>query len=226
MENEWKTIKYKNKNTKRTLNKKNKNKKISSLILSNERENKEEKEERNEEEQILQFLQQINKIQNNLKQTIFYEELKRKFKEEEEFKQKKIQKIVFLGIGNFLSSNSSCLQLALGLELFTSFNLLDTIENSDNSNDNDENDNYENDNRKSNKIKNNIYIYDPLLTSIELRICSLLNLQVDSSSLNLHIATDMTLFYMPHCPYTLYNQIIWLNWGNNSLSNVIIFGNR
>ena len=35
---------------------------------------------------------------------------------------------------------------------------------------------------------------------------------------------NRTLFYMPHCPYSLYNSVLWANWGQN-LSRLIIIGN-
>ena len=34
-----------------------------------------------------------------------------------------------------------------------------------------------------------------------------------------------TLFYMPHCGFSLYNGVVWSNWGAN-LRNVTILGNR
>ena len=33
-----------------------------------------------------------------------------------------------------------------------------------------------------------------------------------------------TVFFMPHCPMQLYNNVIWANWSLN-LSNVIVVGN-
>jgi hypothetical protein len=114
--------------------------------------------------------------------------------------------IVLLGIGHFIKSSSACLQLALGLELF--------------------------------RNHPNFHIYDPILSSQEIEICQSLNLKVNcfsssssSSSItgvdSLHEALGgegATFFYMPHCPYSLYNKILWSNWGDN-LRQIVILGN-
>ena len=34
-----------------------------------------------------------------------------------------------------------------------------------------------------------------------------------------------TLFFMPHCPKELYNNLLWANWSPECLSNVILLGN-
>lgn len=34
-----------------------------------------------------------------------------------------------------------------------------------------------------------------------------------------------TLFYMPHCSWEMYNNLLWANWSAEELSNVIVIGN-
>ena len=38
--------------------------------------------------------------------------------------------------------------------------------------------------------------------------------------------TDQTLFYMPHCPLGLYNNVIASNWERKKLEKIILVGNR
>ncbi|CAG8579677.1 10692_t:CDS:2 [Ambispora gerdemannii] len=38
--------------------------------------------------------------------------------------------------------------------------------------------------------------------------------------------TQPTLFYMPHCPIGLYNNLIGANWQRYSLTNMLLIGNR
>ena len=35
----------------------------------------------------------------------------------------------------------------------------------------------------------------------------------------------MTIFYMPHCNYNLYNNVLGTNWELNKLSKLILIGN-
>ena len=36
----------------------------------------------------------------------------------------------------------------------------------------------------------------------------------------------LTLFYLPHCPYRLYCNLLWANWNAQALQNIYIIGNR
>ncbi len=40
-----------------------------------------------------------------------------------------------------------------------------------------------------------------------------------------YIVSDKTLFFMPHCPFRLYSNLLWANWSKLSLSNILIIGN-
>jgi hypothetical protein len=70
-----------------------------------------------------------------------------------------------------------------------------------------------------------VVMFDPMFDSIEEEVC--LKLGFESHTENLrgkHLAKGVTLFYMPHCPYRLYVNVLWANW--HQLENVIILGNR
>ena len=34
-----------------------------------------------------------------------------------------------------------------------------------------------------------------------------------------------THFYMPHCPLRMYSNLLWANWGEDSLQRLVILGN-
>lgn len=40
-----------------------------------------------------------------------------------------------------------------------------------------------------------------------------------------YVVSDKTLFFMPHCPFRLYSNLLWANWSKSSLSNIFIIGN-
>lgn len=106
--------------------------------------------------------------------------------------------ILALGIGS-LSSPISILQLALYLCLCENFL-----------------------NETSHKC-----VYDPVLTMDDFKI--LKEFQIESSTNNFkgkHRVSNegITLFFLPHCPYRLYCNLLWENW--NNLGKLVIFGNR
>lgn len=106
------------------------------------------------------------------------------------------ERIIILGVGNFAKSPAALVQLSFGLELC--LQLCSTSRG---------------------------MIYDPVMTSFEQEVCAQLGLVVETGDTEIHHAPTSSLFYMPHCPYLLYNQILWKNWGD-CLRNVEIIGNR
>lgn len=125
-------------------------------------------------------------------------------------------RIVAFGIGRFASSEVSLLQFALLLCL-----LEDEV------------------GTGSDKVKPKSYIFDPMCGEKEQTICSAFNIETLKENTNGKfdvMAFDsgradedegnegrLTLFYMPHCPYSLYGNVLWRNWEN--LSNLSILGN-
>ena len=69
-------------------------------------------------------------------------------------------------------------------------------------------------------------IFDPLFSPKECEVCHSAGLIVsDENRKGKHRAgSQPTLFFMPHCPFRLYVNLLWENW--NNLENVIILGNR
>lgn len=69
-------------------------------------------------------------------------------------------------------------------------------------------------------------VCDPVLTPSDTSILIRLGLKVDDINRKGKIScSNKTLFFMPHCPYRLYSNVLWANWGQG-LANVTILGNR
>jgi hypothetical protein len=73
-------------------------------------------------------------------------------------------------------------------------------------------------------LSHDFHLYDPLLSPLEKLVCQSLGINI-ADSFQVHEAVGNTFFYLPHCPYSLYNKILWSNWGEN-LERIIILGNR
>ena len=68
--------------------------------------------------------------------------------------------------------------------------------------------------------------FDPLFGKNEINICHKFNISVygDNSRGIFKANGGRVLFYMPHCPYRLYSNVIWSH--REHLSNICILGNR
>ena len=137
---------------------------------------------------------------------------------------KEYSMMISLGIGNVLSSPSSLLQFALILCIRDSWQPAATdlsLLPADHSN-------VSKMKMQDGEINNDLkyQIFDPLFSVKESLICRTLGLFVsDENKKGKHkAAKGPTLFFMPHCPYRLYVNLLWENWAN--LENVIILGNR
>lgn len=111
--------------------------------------------------------------------------------------------IIALGIGSLSKSLTSKLQIAL---LIAVRNLL-----------------------KSSYQINTVKAYDPMMTLTDHAICKRFDIDLIDENKKGKLASKsevyrFTCFYMPHCPYRLYNNVLFANWDN--LSNIIIIGNR
>jgi hypothetical protein len=70
-------------------------------------------------------------------------------------------------------------------------------------------------------------VFDPVFTENEKAVCTSLGMRVsDVNLMGYHraVETGRTLFFMPHCPYRLYGNVLWTNW--DILPNIFILGNR
>lgn len=123
-----------------------------------------------------------------------------------------------LGLGSFSVSMSARLQLALAMGIRRDFLSLDAPYSD---------------------------IYDPIMNHQDLEACPSLGffpLGEDPlllSELNKFVAENegkdekqqedccqikRIIYYMPHCPYQVYNRLLWRHWGNG-LADIIIIGN-
>ena len=77
--------------------------------------------------------------------------------------------------------------------------------------------------------------YDPVTTPLEARVLVRLGwtLVDDESGKHashganaLDTAGVSTVFYMPHCPFRLYSNVVWANWSPALLSRVAVIGTR
>lgn len=69
-------------------------------------------------------------------------------------------------------------------------------------------------------------LFDPFLDNLERNAASKFGLNVLSENEEgKRVAEELTVFYMPHCPITLYNNLLWANWSVDKLKMIVIIGN-
>ena len=113
--------------------------------------------------------------------------------------------LIGLGLGQIISSPSSLLQLAFTLSLRDECRRLLSPE--------------------GNIQTFSTTVFDPMFSSLERRLCESFHLSVSvDNKKGMHRACGSTIFFMPHCPYRLYCNLLWENWDN--LEHVFIIGNR
>ncbi|XP_053206999.1 SRR1-like protein [Panonychus citri] len=68
-------------------------------------------------------------------------------------------------------------------------------------------------------------IYDPVFTEYEKKflIENGFNL-IDVNEKGAKSVTTRTLFFMPHCPLPMYNNLLWANWLPNNLNQIVLLG--
>ena len=214
---EWEVVTNKKKK-KKTFATNNKVHKRNHLVVV-DNDNKDNNEDK--EEDISSIITELITIQQLIRTTILYDKSLSSLQSSllnnnnNNNKSKKFSRIILLGLGHFCQSNSlsSLLQLGLILELIKEESLFDIV------------------NKEDEKNEMNMFIYDPIMSINDKKLCSLLGISVIANDkIHLRPVVDMddmnkTLFYMPHCPYLLYNHIIWTNWKPSCLMNIVIFGN-
>lgn len=71
-----------------------------------------------------------------------------------------------------------------------------------------------------------VLVYDPVLTSTDIAILKAAGCTpLAEADAAMQTVTEPTLFYMPHCEASLYNDVLDRNWAVDALSNMAIFGN-
>lgn len=71
-------------------------------------------------------------------------------------------------------------------------------------------------------------VFDPVLSSSEKKILHELKFQTSEENLEgcylvNNSVSNLTVFYLPHCPKQLLNNILWTNW--DRLDRILILGN-
>lgn len=71
------------------------------------------------------------------------------------------------------------------------------------------------------------FIYDPILTDAEIDVLEKFGLQNIGHNERCRHKTDVsTLFYMPHCSVSMYNNLLYANWKTQQLNQMLIIGNK
>ncbi len=158
---------------------------------------------------VTKLREAVDKTIVALRKTEFYADCLSKFIEASnidtsiEAKGEFYEAIVSLGIGNFSESQSSLLQLSFIICISEDLGLLENV------------------------FKKSI-IFDPVMNELEIKVCDSYHLAVSTDNLKgkheaITTNNKKTLFFMPHCPYRLYCNLLWQNW--YKLSDIVIFGN-
>jgi hypothetical protein len=71
-----------------------------------------------------------------------------------------------------------------------------------------------------------IHLYDPVMSAVDCEVCKSLDIEVfhENKKGRYCLNEEKVLYFMPHCPYRLYCNVLWEHW--NRLENLIIWGNR
>ncbi|XP_055603512.1 SRR1-like protein [Uranotaenia lowii] len=75
-------------------------------------------------------------------------------------------------------------------------------------------------------VETPIQFYDPIFSQQETDIIQRLGAVVLTENLEgKYSAAEKTLFYLPHCPKQITNNLLWKNWNQAFLGNVFLIGN-
>lgn len=78
------------------------------------------------------------------------------------------------------------------------------------------------------KYSVNVKIYDPAFSEDEINLLNEIGLEIlrenQEGKYNVNQLDGLTLFYLPHCPKQLMNNLLWANW-SLKLNNCIIISN-
>lgn len=72
---------------------------------------------------------------------------------------------------------------------------------------------------------NKVQYFDPVFTNPEKEVLSQLDGIVIQENLQGKYSTKNTLFYLPHCPKQITNNLLWRNWNLNQLGQVFLICN-
>jgi hypothetical protein len=142
------------------------------------------------------FVKYIDRVSEALKVSQFYDNLRNNLIFN--INDLNIKKFIALGIGK-LTSYISLIQFSLFVLLINEFK------------------------DKCESLES--FIFDPLLTELDKSILNKFGINLlDNKNGKYCYAGFHTIFLMLHCPYRLYNNVVWANW--NNLDKIVIIGNR
>lgn len=76
------------------------------------------------------------------------------------------------------------------------------------------------------KIESRPKFYDPIISKYDIEILTKLNCVVLEDNKEGRYSVDkITLFYLPHCPKQITNNLLYSNWSAESLKNIILICN-
>jgi len=75
------------------------------------------------------------------------------------------------------------------------------------------------------KVVDNVYLYDPVLSTTDYEIASRFGCARKEIQIGRYKIQKKTVFFMPHCPRALYNNVLLENWSGESLLDILIIGN-
>lgn len=144
------------------------------------------------------YFRRIQETKNELGASNYFSETKQSLKESStKIELNKNSRILCFGLGRFSSCSTSRFQLAYILLIKEHFNIKSAC------------------------------FSDPIFSSQEKLLLESLNCQVITENFegkNQIENNETTIFYLPHCPKQLTNNILWKNWGIH-LKNIILIGN-
>lgn len=75
-------------------------------------------------------------------------------------------------------------------------------------------------------FKVNVQVYDPIFSTLDINILKVFEVSIieNNSEGKFKVSDKNVLFFLPHCPKQLSNNLLWVNWGL-SLKNCIIIAN-
>merc|ERR1712196_298384 len=130
-----------------------------------------------------------------------------------------VGRLVMLGIGRFSESYNALVQLAAGLLIARHLDLTRLPRSAE---DDCASSGTAVGEQEESLIEGfKVSFFEPLMTETERRICTALGVAVLSENVyGKIVATNpsnnaskpKTLFFMPHCPYRLYCNVLWSNW--------------
>lgn len=68
--------------------------------------------------------------------------------------------------------------------------------------------------------------YDPVFSELERRVLERFSVEaIGTNEEGKRAVSHRTLFFMPHCPKALYNNVLWANWDRDRLAHAVLLGN-